>query len=1171
MNRKIVWLTTFAVALQLTAVAQIKKNEDGQKPKVIEQGNFRFKSPDFDDKTKIGLAYDKIIEGKNHDFNQRLRSALIMEQWADVNKILSELSPQKKRDIALPILKKISAKVKVPMTSLLDILKDCPGPITDSQKNEFIYTVQQTLNEYGGIDLLIKQMQKGFLGLGGEKQTGKEAAYKLLIDLGLYEQAPKFLITTTEAKKAGNLKVVIKHFEALAGKCQREGRAADYIRLRELGLWLLKQPGLDKSKRAEIERKITPALGFIKESDAKAWFIENFRKGPKVEKEIILGCIDHLNKTRNDRVTTKRDAALRLQKRMIDSLIEVNKLDNRGPIADILANYWLGEVAKGERKAKEIRSHNQRFASRIASGMRAPRINHKDPGAPSMAVLQETAPKGIWVEKLPTDTKLKLQESRANIYINVENYKDTLEVIREFSAIAPKRGIAITEKMLQEWAKKSNPNNRVSEQNNYASRKGIPLTRTKQLRNLKQLKWMIAELRKYLKEEINETILVDAFIKSHSNAEIYKLKDIKEVLGSPETLSEDAVWILASRMRKQLKDEWRKIDIQKAMATKRTKQELEELVEKGYTNLLDFMNSAIKGQEHPYLLQALMGVINFEYFEFKYNMNKTEEDKLSKCFEIRNKAFKCFDTAVKSYAKLLAEKPEHPYSIQIFSLWFDILLNASSTNTIDGKNGIGEDMLDAIRKSIERLPENTQQAHIELLAEALLVKCKKASPAKKIAYFEAGKHISKGSELVKEYQRYLDYYKELLSEVKLGMRVDGSLNVGREPFGVFVSLFHTPELAREAGGFGQYLSKDMPNPFQRRGPPVKALDNFTENLNEAFHKQFDVLNMTFCSPSVKPHTFDVENWTGEALLSGVWEETPLAYVTLRAKDEAVDSIPGSHMDLFFVDMISGVAIPVRSNPVRGLNCSKADKRPTPNLEVTQVLDQRDLSKKGIITLEIEANANGVIPKLNELLELPELAAFKRQVDNGGFIVKSVDSKDTVQPVSSASWSITYELKKPRAKILPNKFTFPKAKNGDLKLINKIYDDANLKEVQGTVPLDWADKKPFDYILWGIVAVIAIICLIIIVVITSRKHGDEQVENALYEMPETVTPFTVIQLLQNINAANAVSEQDRKLIKEDIKKLEEAHFSPEATVNKDPEDLKSIVLTWLKKVRENEGK
>jgi hypothetical protein len=50
------------------------------------------------------------------------------------------------------------------------------------------------------------------------------------------------------------------------------------------------------------------------------------------------------------------------------------------------------------------------------------------------------------------------------------------------------------------------------------------------------------------------------------------------------------------------------------------------------------------------------------------------------------------------------------------------------------------------------------------------------------------------------------YYDDLLQEIEFLVRVDGEATVGHTgPFGVFVTLRHTADIEREAGGFARYL------------------------------------------------------------------------------------------------------------------------------------------------------------------------------------------------------------------------------------------------------------------------------------------------------------------------------------------------------------------------------
>ena len=91
-------------------------------------------------------------------------------------------------------------------------------------------------------------------------------------------------------------------------------------------------------------------------------------------------------------------------------------------------------------------------------------------------------------------------------------------------------------------------------------------------------------------------------------------------------------------------------------------------------------------------------------------------------------------------------------------------------------------------------------------ANALFTRLSAVKPSVKFRYLKGGFEIVGDHPQAHDARKVYDYYKDLVTEIKLETVVDGSDVVGHEkPFGVFVNLRHTREIERESGGFGRYL------------------------------------------------------------------------------------------------------------------------------------------------------------------------------------------------------------------------------------------------------------------------------------------------------------------------------------------------------------------------------
>ena len=86
----------------------------------------------------------------------------------------------------------------------------------------------------------------------------------------------------------------------------------------------------------------------------------------------------------------------------------------------------------------------------------------------------------------------------------------------------------------------------------------IPLTRSKQERNLTELAKWISKIQSLPIDEINQDTLAEAFTKIHSRAEVYKVSAISKVFGNFKDMSPSTVAALANTMRINLATVWRK-------------------------------------------------------------------------------------------------------------------------------------------------------------------------------------------------------------------------------------------------------------------------------------------------------------------------------------------------------------------------------------------------------------------------------------------------------------------------------------------------------------------------------------------------------------------------------------------------------------------------------------
>ena len=109
-----------------------------------------------------------------------------------------------------------------------------------------------------------------------------------------------------------------------------------------------------------------------------------------------------------------------------------------------------------------------------------------------------------------------------------------------------------------------------------------------------------------------------------------------------------------------------------------------------------------------------------------------------------------------------------------------------------------------IRAAIASLPGGAADVHFGLFSTMVAdnVKANVIMPEMKYRYLSSAVEITGRKATAYPAQEKVQYYDSLLSEIRLRARLDGSDRIRTGgPFGVFVSLIHTADLARESGGF----------------------------------------------------------------------------------------------------------------------------------------------------------------------------------------------------------------------------------------------------------------------------------------------------------------------------------------------------------------------------------
>ncbi|MBS0266756.1 MAG: hypothetical protein JSS02_32815, partial [Planctomycetes bacterium] len=524
----------------------------------------------------------------------------------------------------------------------------------------------------------------------------------------------------------------------------------------------------------------------------------------------------------------------------------------------------------------------------------------------------------------------------------------------------------------------------------------------------------------------------------------------------------------------------------------------------------------------------------------------------SKFSEQRSAAILQIRQAADTYAKLVPPLPEAEQECTVYQHWFYAGLGASDLPQVDHRSISDPHQPALIREAMAALPGEAAEKHLSMFANSLFTRMSGLKPTVKYSYLKAGFEIVGDHKQAREARQVYDYYKDLVSEIKLVTRVDGSAKVGSQtPFGVFVELRHTPEIERESGGFGKYLQNQNSMTFAwNYGRPLENYrDKFDESVRAALQEHFDVQSVTFQEKDVHSRASAEEGW----------RTTPYAYVLLKARGPQIDKLPSLKLDLDFLDTSGYAVLPVVS-PALPVDAAAPtpERRPYEKLQITQTLDERQ-AKDGKLILEVKAKAQGLVPPLTEFLDVRASDFEVVQTEDEGVKVSKFDADSTDPAIlSERTFTITYAGRKDLA-ALPTQFAFPEPKVEVAENTYFRYEDADLKAVASTVSLDQKYGAVRQVWPWYLAAGAVVLLAAGLAYGALRRRGADESATQV-RLPDALTPFNVLSLLRQVESRNGFDLKTKGELSASIQSLERYYF---AHGNGQPvPDLQQLASRWL---------
>jgi hypothetical protein len=1134
------------------------------------------------DLTEIFAAMEKSAKpDARATADARFLFAFRLGDWAQVRAELAALPPELGRGIYDKILTDLAERPKngVRIEDVFALADAAPGELSDLELRKIGQMLGQVVSPNESF-WIADRLSRGTEKLGGKDPARRLAAGRVLLAGGFRDLAKTYLPDGADLDKVADEGLRLEIAAFLAAEQATELAQRDQIsRIWNDNVAILRsEKKINEWEKTKAAGEMLRVLTQVSPAVLSGTFAELMKSQPEAALKIVGG-LSRKIQNETQAAAAQRIDNLRAQT-VLANLIAENPDTGDGPWKQILtfmAESWMAEV-------------EQSF-SRQSGGTRRGGNSRNSSSEIDPEEMLLLAPAGKWVAALPADLRDRFDASLARAIIVSANFEMAADRIVELARRRPAAGVALAEDFLLAWGQAHNPQLPQELRARYGLPEDarIPITPVMMERNIESLARMMEVFRKAGVAPRDESKVVNAFDLAYSNAEAYRDSHIERVFGPTAKMDERVFFLLAQKMHSNLGDRWRRADIQRGSLTRRNEAQTYVMAEAGYTSLLKMIDEWQAGRPDAYKALLLGAIVLNDWSDFESFQDLAPFEPAKRLVAAKEKTLQSqdyFQRAATSYGRQVVRLQGNELTIDPYLSWFNAVLGIGSTGQVNLGRPMNRAALGHIRAAILALPGKLAPTHMGQLAKSLNSRLNDTNNPLhedlKYRYLASTLVVTKDDPFSLGLKKRSDYLDELLSEIRVQTQVDGpnTVGVGQE-FGLIVSVVHTEAMGRVAR-FGQYLSNDaiaIAAASKRRGPqvakgsePQGPRDEFEKKLTEGLSPFFDIRSITFAAPDVK----------SRPTARPGWEETPLAYVLVRAKDASVDKIPPVQMELRFIDLSGPVTIPATSaETLLKVASGKPSPRPADKVEVTQTLDTRSFAINGSLSLEVAATASGLVPELEDLLDLAPLAAVAkvRQVTAiDPLMVKELNTwGEKVAPRTERRWSITVDGDAIRAADKATDVPFPTVKAANTTTVWRTYQDIDpvvlskasvlldrVKVAQGAgyVPPVTEDYSTYLYI--GLAVVTAFVAWL---TLRKRDTGPRPPRaRDVFKLPATIDGFAVVALLRKLGTSPLVkfTTAQKADLQQDIERVQTGCFGGTTTLS--PADLKTVAEKWLRQLR-----
>ncbi|MBV9122062.1 MAG: hypothetical protein JO112_01720, partial [Planctomycetes bacterium] len=584
----------------------------------------------------------------------------------------------------------------------------------------------------------------------------KRQAAQLLVTADQAAAAGDFLPGLDQAtadKDAEALNLLARHFLALHAKEQKATHLEQAWRATQAAL------ATGAGHRAEQEEALKRAVELapqIQEALGKTWLEQSFTSRPERGMDILatIGSLAAQGMQTQPMNATERLKTVQLQKTAVEALLRATPAraaDWRMTLT-LLAGNWLREAELTYQFAPSSNSGprmqrdpygNIFYVNDNGSGpMMPPQPNQPAP-IPTSDIL-EARPGEAWLALVDDGLKPHLVTVFARLYLKAGEEEKAFPFIEQLAGSHPEPARELVNEFLRVWTQNHDPNANRGYTNAYMFMYGferraesIPLTRSKQERNLEELAGWVRRLRRLPIRDPDEDLLAKAFTSSHSNAEVYRLDAIEKVFGPIGSLKPRTLSGLVQQMRENLAGVWRDPAVQKDKKTNRKTRDIQAEVLRGYDLAQTVTEDALKKFPDDWSLHLARAALHLDEAYYRQELARYPEFSRR-----RDEAFAEFQQAARLYAARVKGLGEEEQSTKVYEQWFYASLGACDLEhvTEDKLPDLKQPAL--IRAAILGLPGELAERHLGRFANTLFTRLSAVKPAVKFRYLGGGFEIA---------------------------------------------------------------------------------------------------------------------------------------------------------------------------------------------------------------------------------------------------------------------------------------------------------------------------------------------------------------------------------------------------------------------------------------------